>query len=61
MYESSRLELEYTNISYNNDDIIISISQHFENSDIDRKRYSGIFRHIQGQPAMFMFRHIKGH
>ena len=42
------------NISYNNDNVIIIISQYIENPGIVRTVDSGIFRHIQGHSAIFI-------
>ena len=52
------LEIEQTiilinDISYNNDSVIITISQHIENSGIVRTLYSGLFRHTQGHSVIF--------
>ena len=49
MYKSIRNSNH--NISYN-DNVIITILHHIENSGIVRTVYSGIFRHIQQYSAM---------
>ena len=47
----------YNNISYNNDNVIITISRCIQNSGIVRTLYSGVFRHIQGHSAIFSHGH----
>ena len=62
MYKSSRQEFEYNNISYNNNNVIITISQDimrtlalleqfvqvFSCTFTDIQQYSAIFRHVEG-------------
>ena len=47
----------YNNISYNNDNVIITISRCIQNSGIVRTLYSGVFRYIQGHSAIFSHGH----
>ena len=50
--ESLDLQIEMTRICYNND-VIITILRHIENSGTVRTVYKGIFRHIQRHAAIF--------
>ena len=46
MYKRSRQKFSYHNFSYNNNNVHVTVLQHIENPGINRKVYSGIFRHI---------------
>ena len=56
-------------ISYNTDNVIITLLPHTENSAIVRTVYSGIFSHIQGHSTIFshvqtywkILRHVEAH
>ena len=49
----------YNNISYNNDNVVITISWYIENPGIVRTACFGIFRNIQQYSTMV--RHIEGY
>ena len=46
MHKSRRKEFEYNNISYNNNNVNITMSRHIENPGLVRTVFSGIFSHI---------------
>ena len=48
MDKYSRQEFWHNNISYNNNNVITTISRHIENPNIARTVYSAIFRHTEG-------------
>ena len=52
MVAERRQKFNYNNISYNNN-IVIIISRHIENSGIVKTVYSGIFRHIEEHSVIF--------
>ena len=52
MYKLNTQEFSYNKISYNNNNIIITISQHIENAGTVSTVYSDIFTHIQGHSAI---------
>ena len=62
----SRQEFEHNNVSYNHNNVVVTISRHIENSCIVKTVYSGIFRHstISGtfnniQPCSGILMHIR--
>ena len=66
-YKMEFYKIGYNNISYNNDNVVITISWYIENPGIVRTACFGIFRHIQEHSAIFnhgqayweILRHIK--